>query len=83
MADYKARLVFVEERGEYLSDVDTHIRAADGGVALAVVSEGPLLYVRLSRGTYRISASYKGMVRQAALTVPAHGAVMHTMAWPR
>ncbi|CAJ0779873.1 hypothetical protein LMG7141_00942 [Ralstonia condita] len=78
---YNVRLTFTGKSGEYLSDVDTHIRSADGAVALAVVSEGPLLYVRLPRGSYRVSASYNGVVQQTAMTVPASQAVVRTMTW--
>ena len=82
-AGYNLHLMFVEQGGAYISDVDTHIRSANGSVSLAVVSEGPLLYVRLPRGKYQVSASYNGVVRQGTLTVPPHGAVMRTMTWPR
>ncbi|WP_296225681.1 hypothetical protein [Ralstonia sp. UBA689] len=80
--DYSVRLTFVGKGGEYLSDIDTHIRTARGAAVLAVVSEGPLLYVRLPSGSYRVSASYNGEEKQTTITVPAHGAVVHTMAWP-
>ena len=82
-ADYNLRLTFVEQGGAYVSDVDTRIRSASGAVSLAVVSEGPLLYVRLPSGKYQVSASYNGVVRQGTLVVPAHGAAMRTMTWPR
>lgn len=79
--EYNVRLTFTGKSGEYLSDVDTHIRSTDGAVAFAVVSEGPLLYVRLPRGSYRVSASYNGVLQQTAITVPANQAVVRTMTW--
>lgn len=82
-SNYNLRLMFIEQGGAYVSDVDTRIRSASGAVALAVVSEGPLLYVRLPRGKYQVTASYNGVVRKSTLMVPAHGAVVRTMSWPR
>ena len=82
-ASYNLRLTFVEQGGAYVSDVDTRIRSANGTVSLTVVSEGPLLYVRLPRGKYQVNASYNGVVRQATLLVPADGAVVRTMTWSR
>lgn len=81
--DYNLRLMFVGTGGEYLADIDTRIRAANGTVVLAVVSEGPLLYVRLPSGSYRVSATYNGVVRQAMVTVPAHRSAVRTVVWPR
>lgn len=79
--DYNVRLTFVGKGGEYLSDIDTHIRTARGAAVLAVVSEGPLLYVRLPSGSYRVSASYNGEAKQATITVPVHGAAVRNMIW--
>jgi hypothetical protein len=82
-ANYNLRLTFIDQGGAYVSDVDIRIRSADGAVSLAVVSEGPLFYAHLPRGQYQVSASYNGVVRQGTLVVPAHGAIVRTMTWPR
>lgn len=81
--DYSLQLTFVGSGGEYLADIDTRILAVNGALVLAVVSEGPLLCVRLPSGNYRVSASYNGVVRQSMITVPAHHTVARTVIWPR
>lgn len=60
---YNLRLRFAQARtGEYVSGVSVTIApAGKKGARLHFEDAGPLLYVRLQPGSYRISALYKGM----------------------
>ena len=61
--------IFVSPGGEYLADVDVTLRGP--GDALSVHTEGPICYVRVAPGRYRIEATFEGITRSAQVTVPA------------
>lgn len=82
-ASYSLHLTFTDQDETYVSDVDIRIRSADGAISLVVTSEGPLLYAHLPRDQYQINAFYNDVIRQGMLTVPAHGAIVHTVTWLR
>ena len=59
--DYNLQLVFATQgSGEYLADVKVLIADATGRTRLEALSPGPLFYVRLPPGSYRITAAYAG-----------------------
>lgn len=59
-ADYNLRVVFSDRAGHYLADVPFSIKAHPAGPRYAAVSAGPLLYIRLPPGRYRIGARLDG-----------------------
>jgi hypothetical protein len=64
--------IFVAPGGEYLADVDVALipdRAK--GEALRLRTEGPLCYLRVPPGRYRVEATFEGVTRSATANVPA------------
>jgi hypothetical protein len=61
--------IFVTPGGEYLADVDVTLRGP--GDALSLHTEGPICYVRVAPGRYRVEARFEGITRSAEVTVPA------------
>ncbi len=59
-ADYNLQVVFSDRAGHYLADVPFSIKAHPAGPRYAAVSAGPLLYIRLPPGRYRIGARLDG-----------------------
>lgn len=59
-ADYNLQVVFSDRAGHYLADVPFSIEAQPAGRRYASVSDGPLLYIRLPPGRYRIGARLDG-----------------------
>jgi hypothetical protein len=64
--------IFVAPGGEYLADVDVAL-IPDGakGEALRLRTEGPLCYLRVPPGRYRVEATFEGVTRSATANVPA------------
>ncbi|MFS2106488.1 hypothetical protein [Ralstonia sp. Ralssp135] len=61
---FNVRLNVVSARtGEALSDVDVSVADDHGKLRLRVRTEGPLLYMRLPRGRYQITAAYRGVMQ--------------------
>lgn len=58
---YNLRLMFAKQGGEYLSDVQVSIREERGSTAFDARSDGPLFYVQLPAGDYRVEATPAGM----------------------
>jgi len=59
--DYNLRLTFAtRQTGAYRSDVQLDIADAKGNSVLSVANTGPMAFVKLPAGTYRISASAEG-----------------------
>lgn len=66
---------FVANRGDYVADVDLAITPLDGPAAgrpVDAAADGPLCYVKLAPGRYRIDAEFNGVRRSARVTVPEH-----------
>ena len=66
--------MFVSPGGEYLADVDVTLTPTGNGEALRFRTEGPLCYLRVPAGRYRIEATFKGVTRSAKATVAASAA---------
>lgn len=60
-ADYNVHLVFSNRDGAYLADIPFTVSRADGVEIHSGVSEGPLLYLQLPPGNYRVSAQINGV----------------------
>lgn len=59
--DYNLQLVFATQgSGEYLADVRVSIADSGERVLLETVSPGPLFYVSLPAGSYRVTAEFSG-----------------------
>src|SRR5882724_1175700 len=63
--------MFIAQGGEYVADVDVTLRPASGSQALAVHTDGPICYLRVPPGRYRVEATFHGITRGATATVPA------------
>ncbi|MGZ5042169.1 MAG: hypothetical protein ACXWBQ_15605 [Usitatibacter sp.] len=71
-------------RGNYVSDGDVTLTPQTGaGEALRVRTDGPICYLRLPPGRYRVEAAYNGTTKSTAAVVPASGKPVHVaMAFP-
>lgn len=59
--EHNLQLVFAEQAsGAYLADVKLRIQGAAGEQVLVAHSPGPLFFVTLPTGQYRVDAEYKG-----------------------
>jgi hypothetical protein len=78
--------LFVAQGGEYLADVEVAlIPVGAKGEALRLRTEGPLCYLRVPPGRYRIEATFEGVTRGATANVPAAsaGPVHVALAFPK
>lgn len=80
---YNLQLTFAETgTGAYLTGVDVLIEPLGPGAALGPFKDcGPLLYVVLAPGAYRVRATYRGIVRTANVKI-ARGTTSSTLYWP-
>lgn len=71
-------------RGNYIADVDVKLLPAGKGEALlATRTNGPVCYIQLPPGRYRVEASYNGVTKSATANVGASGKpVRVAMAFP-
>ncbi|MBE2259097.1 MAG: hypothetical protein H6942_07105 [Candidatus Accumulibacter sp.] len=70
--DYNLQLVFaLKGSGAYLADVKVGIDNAAGERVLAALSPGPLFFVRLPPGQYRVAAEYRGIVLSRSVRLAA------------
>ena len=81
-AHYNLRMLFAGRNGEYLSDIDVRIASQTGATLLAVRTEGPLLYVQLPPGRYRIAADSHHSFEARWVNVPLHGGIDANFHWP-
>lgn len=80
---YNLRLTFARARtGEYIAGLDVTIERLDRKLAFGPYQDcGPLFFVRLDPGLYRVSATYEGAVRTKTMRIGAK-AVEDTFYWP-
>ena len=63
-----ASLLFVTAvRGGYLADVDFVVRDRNGAAVLRGRADGPMCYLRMPAGSYRVEATYQGAKRMASV----------------
>lgn len=81
---YNLRIAFAEAgTGAYLADVEVTITPIGPGPSYGPFREvGPLLYVVVAPGTYRIHATCGGLTRTADVKV-GRGATALTLYWPQ
>ncbi|MFZ2852799.1 MAG: hypothetical protein WAZ34_01645 [Rhodocyclaceae bacterium] len=71
--DYKLHLVFATQgSGAYVADVRVLIEDAKGKKILAADSPGPIFYVKLPTGNYRITAEYEGKPLRKSVSLKDH-----------
>jgi hypothetical protein len=64
-------LEFFAERGAYIADVEVSVAPLGADrPALRNVADGPICYVKLPAGSYRIEATFNGVTRSARATLP-------------
>ena len=80
--DYNLQLVFATQgSGEYLADVKVALVDARDRVVLETVSPGPLFYVSLPAGTYRVTAEFAGKPVRKSVTLGERRQSVHFY-WP-
>ena len=78
---FNVQLVFAEQTGAFLADVNLHITDPAGNTVLDTVSDGPMFLAKLPPGQYRVAAQANGQVRTATLDA-SRGAKRTTLVWP-
>jgi hypothetical protein len=58
--EYTLKLMFLNKKGEYLSDVIVKVGDQNDKTILTTVSNGPWLFINLPSGTYHLDAKFKG-----------------------
>ena len=72
---YNLHLTFATRaRGNYRADVLVTIADGKGVTRFNAGPAGPLLYVNLPPGRYRVTATARGQAQTQSASVPAHGA---------
>jgi hypothetical protein len=81
-ADYNLRLLFAaRESGEFVADVKVTIRDAKGKTVLETVAGGPRLFVKLTPGSYKITAENNGTPMTRAVTISPKRSVSQAFYW--
>ena len=57
-------------RGNYVADVEVTLTPAGNGAAFTVKTDGPICYLQLPPGRYKVEASYNGTRKSASATIP-------------
>lgn len=70
---YNVHLMFSDRQGAYLADIPFTVSRLDGREIQSGVSEGPLLYLKLLPGAYRISANIDGEWQSKRIQAGAPG----------
>ncbi len=55
--------------GAWVSDVDLRITDKDGNAVLSIITEGPILLVKLPSGSYTLTANYLGKLATRTFTI--------------
>jgi hypothetical protein len=62
--------MFIAKGGEYVADADVKLmRLGSREPAFAARADGPICYLRVAPGRYRIEATFEGVTRSATATV--------------
>jgi hypothetical protein len=68
--EFPLRMTFSERKdGEFLADVPVVIADARGNPVFELPRAGPMLYVMLPNGKYKVSARYKGLTESQEVTL--------------
>ena len=82
---YNVRLVMAEAReptAAFLAAVPVTITDAKGHVLLRIKSDGPLLFLHLPPGRYKVKAKVAGRTLSKSFAVKSKGAQQITLIWP-
>jgi len=67
--------LFVAKRGDYVAGTHLEITPLDGagrGRPIDAIADGPLCYMKLAPGRYRVEGELNGITRSARAIVPEH-----------
>jgi hypothetical protein len=68
--EFPLRMTFSEHKdGEFLADVPVVIADARGNPVFELPKAGPMLYVMLPNGRYKVSAQFKGLTESQEVTL--------------
>ena len=68
--EYPLRMTFSERKdGEFVADVPVVITDTHGKPVFELHNAGPLLYVMLPKGTYKVNARFKGQAESQRVTL--------------
>ena len=68
--EFPLRMTFSERKdGEFLADVPVVIADARGNPVFELSKAGPMLYVMLPNGKYKVSARFKGLTESQEVTL--------------
>lgn len=70
---YNVHLMFTGPNGEYLAGIPFRVTRRNGQAILSGVTEGPLLYLKLAPGAYRVAAEIDGAWRTRPVKASASG----------
>ncbi len=72
--EFPLRIAFSERKdGEFLADVPVVISDAQGNPVFQLPNAGPMLYVMLPHGRYKVSARFKGRTETQEVALDAKG----------
>ena len=72
--EFPLRMTFSDRKdGEFLADVPVVIADARGNPVFELSKAGPMLYVMLPNGKYKVSARFKGLTESQEITLDGKG----------
>ena len=66
---YNLKVILAAVSGDYLADVKVIIKDTDGKLLLETLPNGPWLFIKLSEGAYKITASLEGREQTKTINV--------------
>lgn len=79
--DYNLHLAFALANGDFVADVRVWIHDPKGRLVWLGLADGPLLFVKLPEGRYRITAELEGDKIGREVTVGTAPGPMHYLHW--
>ena len=73
-SSYNVHIVFSDRAGAYLAGIPFSVAGGDGRLIHSGVSDGPLLYLKLTPGSYQISAEIDGAWQRQKVKLGANQA---------
>ena len=82
--EFPLRMTFSERKdGEFLADVPVVICDARGNPVFELSKAGPMLYVMLPKGKYKVSARFKGLTESQEITLDGKDGKELNFHWTR
>lgn len=72
-AAYNVHVLFTDRQGSYMANIPFTVAGRDGRQILSGVSDGPLLYLRLPPGSYRLSVEIDNAWQNRSIRVLRQG----------